>query len=119
VTILVLGVQGSLAEQSNGDADCTEQHRLAAPNSVENKQDENEIGERSKAVVDTSDENAGFACNTQVFVHDVLIVVNDVDSSHLSQYLDSNAVSIALLAVVTVALIEFEHTASVFGTEEP
>jgi hypothetical protein len=37
----------------------------------------------------------------------------------LSQYLDSNAVSIALLAVVTVALIEFEHTASVFGTEEP
>jgi hypothetical protein len=119
VTILILGVQGSLAEQSNSDANCTKQHRLAAPNSVENEQNEDKIGKWTKAVVDTSDKDAGFACNTQVFVHNVLIVVNDVDSSHLSQYLDSNAVSITLLAGVILVLIEFEHTASVFGTEEP
>jgi hypothetical protein len=94
VPVFVLRVQGRLAEQRDCNTDCSKEHGSAASDFVENEKDKEEIGERAEAVVDTGDKNVGAAGDPEILVHDSLVVVDNVDTCHLREYLDENTVPV-------------------------
>jgi hypothetical protein len=78
LTVNVLGIYCGFDEETTGDGAGAKDQRLAAAETVGNKEDEEEIGDGTNDVVDTRDEKGGLALEAEGLVHDRLIVVDNV-----------------------------------------
>lgn len=73
-----LGIYDRFASERNSDGDCTPDERLAATDTIDHEDDEDEVGERAYAVVYAGDEKLAIAFDTEGSVHAGLVVSNNV-----------------------------------------
>lgn len=78
---------GSLANKRNRNTNSPEQKRLLSPNSINQEKNEDQIRDGSNAIVDSRDEEVPVSCDTEVLVHDGLVVADHVDTGHLREEL--------------------------------
>lgn len=78
LAIRVLAVDGRFANESDGDTNGSEEKGLAAADSIQDENDEDEIGQGTDAVVYSCDEQIPVTSDTKSLVHDGLVVANNI-----------------------------------------
>jgi hypothetical protein len=76
--VWVRSVESSFREQSKCDGECSNQERLLTAHTIEDEEDEDEVGDWSHAIVDSRDQNSAVAFDSQCVVHGGLVVSDDV-----------------------------------------
>jgi hypothetical protein len=75
-----LRADGGFADERDADCDGAEEEGAAAADAVDEEGYEDQVEERADDVVDAAYEQLAVVCDAEVFVHDCLVVADDVDA---------------------------------------
>ena len=78
--MLNLRSDNGFADERDGNADCTEEQRLSAADTVEQEDNEEEVEDRADDVVDAGYEEIAVADDAEVVVENGGVVADDVDT---------------------------------------
>lgn len=84
----VLRVENGLADKRQCDCSASENQWLLPSKTVREERDEDEVANRTDTVVDSGNEQVSGTLDSKALVHDCLVVVDDIDTGHLSEDLD-------------------------------
>lgn len=84
----VLRVADTLEQQTTGDSGTAEQERPASSNAVDQQGDKEDIGDRANHVEEASHQGDSITLDTEVPVHDSLVVIDDVGTGGLGEHLE-------------------------------
>ena len=71
-------IESSFREKSKCDGECTDQKRLLTTHTIEDEEDEDEVGHGANAVIYTGNKHGAVAFDPQRVVHCGLVVSDDV-----------------------------------------